>query len=185
MENNKKLIKIVLGCLCLMGGIMYWLMSSSAVPPDKTTTAPPEVAPRAVQNANLTETKNGKTSWELQVNTLTYDVKKEGATMEGIQGKFYAEDGTIMTVTADTGTVNMQTKNVVLTKNPKGITSDNGTLTADKVTWLNDKRQVLAEGNVHITKDDTVATSQKATMDVAINKAKLEKDAKVTKGVKR
>jgi len=40
----------------------------------------------------------------------------------------------------------------------------------------------LAEGHARITKGDVVATADKATMDVAIDKAKLESNAKVTKG---
>jgi len=181
MTGNRKLIVVILGCLCILGGIIFWLTRGSTVPENQSA-APPKVANRAVANSTLEESKDGKKSWELKITSLEYDDKKENAVMKGIDGKFYAEDGRIMTVTADEGTVNMTSKNIVLIKNPKGITSDGGTVVADKVTWLNKERLVLAEGHARITKGDVVATADKATMDVAIDKAKLESNAKVTKG---
>lgn len=180
MTENRKMLAVFLGCLCILSGIIYWLTHESV--PKQEYAAPPTVANRAMNNSTLEETKDGKKSWELKIATMELDDKKENALLKGIEGKFYAEDGRVMTVTADEGTVNMKSKNIILTKNPKGVTTDNGTVTADKVTWLNKERLVVAEGHAKITKNDVVATADKATMDVGIDKAKLEAHAKVTKG---
>ena len=181
MTERSKTIAIIVGCICVLGGIIFWLTHDTKVP-NSQGGAPPTVANRAITNSTLDESKDGKKTWTLKITSLTYDNKKENATMQGIEGTFYEEDGRTMTVTADEGTVNMKSKNIVLTKNPKGVTSDGGTVTADKITWLNKERLVVAEGHARITKGDVVAIAQKATMDVAIDKAKLEVEAKVTKG---
>ncbi len=43
----------------------------------------------------------------------------------------------------------------------------------------------MAEGNVKITKDDIVATAQKATMETVLKHLKLEGEALVQKGVEQ
>ena len=108
--------------------------------------------------------------------------KAQLAHMKGINGTFYQDDGRTMTVTADEGEVHMDSKDVVLTKNPHGVTSDGGDAVADKFTWINKDQTVVGEGNVRLKKDDTVATAQKATFNVALDQAKLEEDAHVQKG---
>ena len=77
----------------------------------------------------------------------------------------------------------MKNKTIVLTGDPRGEVSTGGVLTADKLTWLNDKKFIVAEGKVKIVKDDAVATADKGTMDTVINKIKLEGKALVRKGV--
>jgi LPS export ABC transporter protein LptC len=113
---------------------------------------------------------------------MSYNKTTQVDSMKGIKGTFYDKDGKTMTVTADEGEVRLDTKNVVLTKNPKGSTSDGGTVTADKITWVNQDQTVVAEGNARLTKGDTVATGEKATFDVPMNHATLEKNANVQKG---
>lgn len=81
--------------------------------------------------------------------------------MKGINGTFYQDDGRTMTVTADEGEVHMDSKDVVLTKNPHGVTSDGGDAVADKFTWINKDQTVVGEGNVRLKKDDTVATAKR------------------------
>ena len=76
----------------------------------------------------------------------------------------------------------MDSKDVVLTKNPHGTTSDGGDAVADRFTWVNKDQIVGGEGNVRLKKEDTVATAQKATFNVALDRAKLERDAHVQKG---
>ena len=68
-----------------------------------------------------------------------------------------------------------------MTKNPKGTTSTNGTVTADKITWNNESRLSL-RGHARLTKDDVVATGGKATFNVPMEHATLEQDAHVQKG---
>jgi LPS export ABC transporter protein LptC len=183
IRENRKTIGMIAAGICIMGGIIFWLMQEKGII-HKPHTQVQEVAPHEILNSTIAETKNGKKVWELTADSMIYDKERDVDVVKGIKGTFYQEDGTSMTVTADEGEVYLKNKMVVLTKNPKGVTSDNATLNAEKVTWDNEKQHVIADGKVVITKDDVIAKAEKATMDVAINKAKLEKKAMVQKGEK-
>lgn len=184
IRENRKTIGMILAGLCIMGGIIFWLMQGKGKIPKPRTQAQ-EVAPHEILNSTIEETKNGKKVWELTAASMIYDKDRDVDVVKGIKGTFYQEDGTSMTVTADEGEVFLKTKKVVLTKNPKGVTSDNATLDAKTVIWDNDKQHVIGEGNVVITKDDVIAKAEKAIMDVAINYAKLDKKAMVQKGAEK
>lgn len=179
-KPQKKAILVAAAAVLLMAGVIGWLLSSK--PTDAPVQEVKEGTMQQVNNSTIQEVKNGKKVWELTVESMLYDRKKQIDHMKGIKGTFYQDDGRTMTVTADEGEVHVDTKSVVLTKNPKGITSDDGEVTADKITWLNDKQLVLAEGNAHIRKGDVKATAYKATFNVTMDHATLEKDAYVQKG---
>lgn len=180
-QENRKTIGLIAAAICLMGGIIFWLMQGKGTV-SKPRTQVQEVAPHEILNSTIEETKDGKKIWELTAASMIYDKKRDVDIVKGIKGTFYQDDGTSMTVTADEGEVYLKTKKIVLTKNPKGVTSDKATLDAEKVTWDNEKKLVIGEGKVVITKEDIIAKAEKATMDVAINYAQLEKKAMVQKG---
>jgi LPS export ABC transporter protein LptC len=178
--REKRTILVILGAILLMGGVIGWLLSSK--PTTGTVKEVKQTDPHQVTGSTIEEAKDGKTVWTLTVDSMIYDKDTMIDHMKGIKGTFYDKDGTTMTVTADEGEVNVKTKNVVLTKNPVGTTSTNGKVTADKITWMNEKQIVVAEGNARLVKDDIIATGDKATFNVPMERAKLEGNGKVQKG---
>lgn len=182
-SDNKKTILLIIAAVCIMAGIITWLFKTSPTGNKAHTTAP-TVAPHQVENSTLTQEENGKKVWEVTIASAVYDKGRDVTVAKGIKGTLYQQDGTTMTVTADEGEINMKSRDIVLTKNPRGVTSDEGKLVADKVTWLNKDKLILAEGNVKIVRGDTVATAKKATMQVDMKKVKLMEDAKVVRGAK-
>ena len=156
MRSDKRTIMMVIGAVLLMGGVIAWLLSSK--PTAGTVKKAKETDPHQVIGSTIEENKDGRKVWSLTVESMVYDRKAQIDHMKGIKGTFYDEDGSTMTVTADEGDVDVKTKSVILTKNPKGTTSTNG------------------------TKDDVVATGGKATFNVPMEHATLEQDAHVQKG---
>ena len=159
LAEKRRTLLVIAAAVLLMGGVIAWLLSSKP-----TTGKVQENGKDVLQEVNgstIQETKNGKKVWELTVQSLLYDKKAQLAHMKGISGTFYQDDGRTMTVTADEGEVHMDTKDVVLTKNPHGTTSDGGDAVADKFTWINKDQMVVGEGNVRLKKDDTVATAKR------------------------
>ncbi|WP_289049792.1 LPS export ABC transporter periplasmic protein LptC [Acidaminococcus timonensis] len=180
VQAHKRTILVIVAAVLLMGGVIAWLLSSKP-----TTGKVQENGKDVLQEVNgstIQETKNGRKVWELTVESMLYDKKTQIDKLKGIKGTFYQEDGRSMTVTADEGEVHVDTKDVVLSVNPHGTTSDGGEAKADRFTWVNKDQTVLAEGNVYLKKGDTVATSKKATFNVALDHAELEQDANVQKG---
>ena len=105
--------------------------------------------------------------------------------LKGIKGKFYQADGSNISIESEAGEIDMKTKTITLTGHPKGIFSTGGELIADKLSWFSKDEKIVAEGNVKITKDDIVATAQKATMETVLEHLKLEGEALVQKGVEQ
>jgi LPS export ABC transporter protein LptC len=180
MHSEKRTIMVIVGAVLLMAAVIGWLLSSK--PTTGTVKEARETDPHQVTGSTIEETKNGRKVWSLTVDSMLYDRKAQVNHMKGIKGTFYDEKGNSFTVTADEGDVIVKSKDVVLTKNPKGTTSTNGTVTADKITWQNEKQIVIAEGNARLTKDDVVATAEKASFNVPMEHATLEKSANVQKG---
>ena len=180
--KNKQIFLIVLAGVLILASIIAWLMMGTGPAPEQIT-KPPETAPHEVLNTSLKEEKDGKKIWDLQIGSLVYDKEKDVNVLKDIKGNFYQEDGSFVTLTADTGEIDMKTKSIVLNKNPKGTISTGGEIRADVIRWVNESQQIIAEGNVNITKDDIIATAKKALMDTTIDHAKLEGEAKIRKGV--
>ena len=180
MHAHKKTVLVILGAVLLMAAVIGWLVSSK--PTRGTVKQVVENNKQEVQGSTIEESKDGKKVWVLTVDSMLYDRKTQVDKLKGIKGTFYDKSGKTMTVTADEGEVNVATKNVVLTKNPKGVTSDNATVTAQKITWVNKTQTVVAEGNAVLTKGDTVAKAEKASFNVPMDHATLEKNASVQKG---
>jgi LPS export ABC transporter protein LptC len=180
--KNKKTILYITGALLIMAVIFAWLMSGVGSIKEPAANGP-EVAPHELKNTSLHEEDNGKKVWELTLASLIYDKERDVNVLKGIKGKFYQADGSNIAIESETGEIDMKTKAIMLTGHPKGVFSNGGELVADKLTWLSHEQKIVAEGNVKITKDDIVATAQKATMETAIEHLKLEGEALVQKGV--
>ena len=96
--------------------------------------------------------------------SLIYDKARDVNVLKGVKGKFYQADGSNITIESETGEIDMKTKTITLEGHPKGVFSTGGELNAEKLSWFSKDEKIVAEGNVKITKDDIVATAQKATM---------------------
>jgi len=180
--KNQRPILAVTGALFVMIGIFVWLMSDTGENKKSVATGT-LVAPHEIENTSLHEDKNGKKAWDLQVASGLYDATRDVNVLKGVAGKFYQEDGSNIAIEAEAGEIDMKTKTITLTGHPKGVFSTGGEIIADKLSWLSKDEKVVAEGNVKITKDDIVATAQKATMETVLEHLKLEGEALVQKGV--
>ncbi len=180
--KNKKTILYIIGALVIMAAIFAWLMAGTGgVKPSEKLAR--EVAPHELKNTSLHEENNGKKTWDLQIVSLIYDADRDVNVLKGVTGKFYQEDGSNIAIKSDAGEVDMKTKTIILTGNAKGVFSGGGDIVGDKLTWSGITKLIIAEGNAKLTKDDIVATANKATMDTNNEHFKLEGDALVQKGV--
>lgn len=180
--KNKKTILYIVGAVAIMAVIFTWLLSGT------NTVKPPvesgkTVAPHELKNTSLHEENQGKKVWDLQIASLVYDADRDVNVLTGVTGKFYQEDGSNISIKADAGEVDMKTKAVTLTGNAKGVLSGGGDIVGDKIIWSSSTKLITAEGNIKLTKDDIVATADKAIMDTVNEHFKLEGDALVKKGV--
>lgn len=146
--------KAVLAIVVPLAGVILWAVCSVPALPDKK--AAEELAHKAkimvYENNTMREEQDGRVIWELKARRTEMNGETRSATCEGITGRFYMEDGTVVTGRARGGGYDGKTKDVFLEGEAVIETDDGRRLTADKITWNASEQKAVAEGHVHLTK---------------------------------
>ncbi|MDY6268875.1 MAG: LPS export ABC transporter periplasmic protein LptC [Selenomonadaceae bacterium] len=156
-------------------------------------TAPQPPAPQPVEQQSTTmtyddntlkEEKNGRKIWELSSETMTVDTDTKNVELTNLSGKFYDEEGREVSLTADHGTYENETKNIVIDSNVKVQTSDGAVLTCDKLIWTDSESKLTADGNAYIKHEDMEARADKIESTNAFHHFKATGKAHIVKGAK-
>ena len=130
----------------------------------------------------LSEERNGRKIWGLTAEHIEVNIETRDAELEKITGHFYAEDGRVVEVTADKGSYNEKTKDIVIAGNVDVKNSDGARLTSDELRWEAKKEILAASGNAKVTKEDMLATGQRIESSDGFNKVKVIGKAHLVKG---
>lgn len=182
---NKKLIMAIVAGAALMGLVIFWLMNSGVPKPGAKPTNGNGTENLRVLNSSLKEERDGKLVWELQIGEMEYIKKTDTNILKNVKGKWYREDGSVLTISADGGSVIMGKKDVALKGNTHAALSTGGEVSADEIGWLHSEDKIVATGKVRIVKDDVLATADKAVTDTGMENLRLEGNAEVQKGAER
>ena len=182
MKNKKVILSIIAGVV-IAGGIIAWLMLSG----DKPVTIKPGDGITAQVNASLKNSvvkreQDGKLLWEFTVDEVINDKAKNQATLKGIKGKLYRNDGSVIELTADSGSAGLKSNDFALEGKIKATLSSGGELYADKITYNQAQDIIKAQGNFQLHKDGYTATAESAETTSAFKHIKLQGKAKVEKG---
>lgn len=157
MEKLKELSlvhKAILVILAIILVAVVWAIF--AVPELPTEEEAKEMAQRAkimvYENNTMKEEQNGKIVWELKAKRTELNAETNNARCEGITGRFYMDDGTVVDGSALGGGFDGKTKDVFLEGNAVIVTNDGRKITADKITWKAAEKKAIAEGHAHLTK---------------------------------
>ncbi len=129
----------------------------------------------------ISEEKNGRKIWEITSEHMEVDVNTQDMTMTGITGHFYAEDGSVADLKADSGTYAGKSKDVKLTGNIKVTNSDGAVLTCKEMQWLNKEEILAAIGTVCATREDVLLTADRVESSDGFNKVKAKGHAHIEK----
>lgn len=176
--------KIFLGLmLALFAGLVAWVLTSIPEPP---VPVPPDNAPRIMSYEDnvINEYKDGKLIWEIKSKKMSVDVDTRESIMEDITGKFFAEDGRVMELTADKGTYNQNNQNIVLIGRVHAHNGDGFEVSGDKLTWDSAAAVLAVEGNAEAKKDDMRATGDRMETSNGFNHFKIIGHAHLEKGVR-
>jgi LPS export ABC transporter protein LptC len=170
--------------ICLVGwGLYYFFRMEPALP--KTTAKPNQETGQTLMTYdgnNIVEQRNGKKIWELTAQSIEVDNKTQNLRLKNIKGIFYQENGGKIDLTAPAGTMENKTQNVVLTGGVKATATDGSTFSADQVNWAGNRREIYGNGNITVTKGDTVITGDKIESDSNMAKIIVQGHAHVIKG---
>ena len=173
MKSTKILIAIGVFLLVCLAWFLY-----KPAPKEEVKRA---IALPTVANALLKEDKNGRRVWELSIEKMTLDVANQKNKLEGVRGKLFREDGSVVELTSKGGEYDLRSKNIALNGDVVVTTSVGEKLTADSLTLENAQNIIVATGKAVFTKDKTTARADKITTDTKLELVKLLGNAYVSK----
>ncbi|MEN6412067.1 MAG: LPS export ABC transporter periplasmic protein LptC [Veillonellales bacterium] len=176
-------LAIVCVVLFLAGGIYYFIKEEPLNSPSAGQEAKGDPASTATfVNSLLIEEENGKRIWELTADSIEMEPNTKQATLMNLAGIFYQDNGGTIHITAPWATMDTKTKNIVLTGSVRAVASDGTELNAREARWDGQTRCFYADGDVTVTRDDTIISGNQLESDVDLEKIKVQGNARVRKG---
>ena len=181
---NKKVVAAVCGGVLVAGGIISWLLFGGEV----STNVDLGNDIKGKINASLKDSfiqreKNGVKLWEFKVGEVINDKFTGTASLKGISGKLYRDDGSYLEIHADQGTMELDSNNFFLEGNVRAVVSDGtGLLTMDKIYWEQKTHKIVAEGNVKLRKDEWSGSADKIITTSELKTVAMQGRAMVEKG---
>lgn len=122
----------------------------------------------------ITETKEGNKYFEIYGETGNYSNDRSIATLNNVVGNFYKEGEVAMSFQSSKGAYNEKEGSITLYDNTYIVLKDETSLAADKLVWLGNDKETVAEGNVKIRKGkELLATSEKCIICAGYDKFKI------------
>lgn len=169
------------GALALSALIITWLMFGGKSPVQVALDNGVKARFSAtLKDSDIQREKDGKLLWQFHVKEAANDQVERKTILKGITGKVYRADGSYISVSADTGEMMSNQQDFLLQNNVQAVHSlDGSKLSADKITWNQNKGVINAFGNVQMWKGDWYARGDKAVTTSAFKKIKLTGNARV------
>jgi LPS export ABC transporter protein LptC len=164
--SNERLIRASVGCLSLLGLLVY--LSSCGRRPAETSG---DREPKSARNVDPALTFNdvsleqidrdGKKRWSLLARRVTYSKDRKVATASNLSGKLYNEGEYAYDAKAKEGVLSQNGDRIVLTGEIEVVDRQDGTVfSADEVEWLPDDDRMIFTGNVKAVHEDGTLTAQ-------------------------
>lgn len=170
-----KVVFISVAVMAFLGGGMYYFLKAEsplAAPNVPESENKAKVAMSFADN-KITQEENGKILWELTAEAIEIDSVTQNVILHKVQGTFYSDQGTTMTLSSEEGSLDSKTKDVRLTGNVHATASDGGDLTAPEVLWQGQTKLLIGNGGVRVVKGSTILTGDKLEGDSVLNKIKV------------
>jgi len=182
VNKNMSLI-IAFTVVILAGGLYYFLREEPpATPKPVTTTAEDQNGDMSFSGSSLTEDQGGKRLWELSAGKITINQTTKIVRLYDVKGTFYQEDGTKVDVTAQEGVMDPAAKMINLEGNVRAVSSAGAVFTAPKTRWDGLQHRFFGTGGITFTRNDVVITGDSVESDGALEKVKVQGQARALKG---
>lgn len=122
----------------------------------------------------ITETKDGTKYFEIYGETGNYSNDRSIATLHNVVGNFYKDGEVAMSFQSSKGSYDEKEGSITLYENTYIVLKDETSLEADKLTWLGNNKETVAEGHVRINKGrELVSTADKCIIGAGYDKFKI------------
>lgn len=180
--DNKIKILIGVGIVFFICLVTWVIRTTPKAPPQTEKIDPPTVM--EYEGNVISEEKDGEKLWEMTADKIKIDSVTQLAEFDKVDGKFFQTDGKVLTVTADKGVYNQQTKDVHIEGEVVLTNADGSKLTSDKLDWDSKEEILKATENVKLFRDDMRATGDYAASNDGFNHFVMKGNVRILKGVK-
>ena len=133
---------------------------------------------------SIIEEKDGKKLWDLKADKIEVSPDSKQITLFRLTGLYYQSPTEVITITSQEAVMDTKTNNLVMKGEVKAVSSGGETFRADTIRYLKAENRFQGNGNVVLTKDDTVVTGNQIDSDSKLEKVIIKGNAQVIKGGK-
>ncbi len=180
--DNKMKILIGIGAILFVCLVVWTIRTTPKAPPVREKIEPPTVM--EYEGNTISEEKDGQKIWEMTADKIKMDSVTQLAEIENVDGKFYQEDGKVLSVKGKTGVYNQQTKDVHLEGDVVLTDADGAKITGKNLDWNNAEGTITATENVKIYREDMRATGDLAASNDGFKHFYMKGNVRILKGVK-
>lgn len=112
----------------------------------------------------LTETKKDQKYWEIYAENGYYSSDDRVALLENVIGNFYKDNKVSMSFESTKGTYNTEKKQIILYEDTHIVIKDGTTLRCDKLVWSGSDKDIIAQGNIKINRNNELIATADETI---------------------
>jgi LPS export ABC transporter protein LptC len=163
IKNLSKKKRVYLMIILALTGILLWAyITARVITHDfnrQQVAGKQDQQEAVVKGIILTETKDEHKYWEIYAETGKYDSSNGIAQLNDVIANFFDDKGVSMSLKSSKGTYDSASKVITLYEKTFIVISGGITLNADKLTYVNSKTPIVAEGHVKVRKDNELLST--------------------------
>jgi len=138
---------------------LFFVGCGQKAPPPSDNVPQGLVPDQIIEGFSLMETENGKKQWVLTSPKASNYEKQKTVQIEGVKIDFYrVNEELYSTLTADRGTVNTTSNDMVAQGHVLVVSKDGAKLETNLLRWDNARQKIMSDDSVRITRGKTVMT---------------------------
>lgn len=163
----------------VLGGIYYFLREEPPYEKPQQEKTPERIT---FHGNTMTEERDGKKKWDLAAEKIEIENSTKRVFITKPKVTYYQADGSRLEFVSEQAVITGENRDLQFIGNVQAVSSAGGTFSCDETLWQGQTEQFTAQGHVKMTRDDTVATADRAEGDKKLDKVTLRGNAKIVKG---
>ena len=152
---------------------LYYNSRRTMSTPEETEVTVSEGSSLSIRDLKQTLMTQGKKEWELDADSADYNETENKIVLTGVSIVFHMKDNQKAWITADSGIMDNQSKNAVVSGNVT-LRYEDIRVAADELHYKHDLRMIVSHVPIKITGNSYRLTSDKISIDLETRKAVFE-----------
>ena len=175
LPKKKRLYLII--TLSIVGILLWAFISAKVITHDfnrQMVAGKQDEQQAVIHGVILTETKNDLKYWEIYGESGNWNSKNGIAQLDNVIANFYKDNKVSMSLESSKGTYDSKNRVITLYEKTFVVLDGGITLNADKLTYVDSKTPIVAEGNIKVRKDNSlISTADKIVISPTFDDFKI------------